>query len=297
MKILRKKSLLLYLINISIFIFLFTNKYSFGNDIYLEIKGNNYTDKNVILSLIKDTPSDLSKEYSNYLIKTLDSSNLFAEVKVEMKDDRYVITVFEFTNINKIYFENNKRLKDDELQMYADELNLNNLNPTSINNYISEIKKIYESFGYNNVQINYYDKINEETNISDLYIDIDEGEITKISKIVFNGNDSISDQELKSKIKSKTKTLTNIFANNNFKKFVIENDIRKLENYYKNKGFINVKVNYQVEYLKTNKVNLYFDITEGILYTFSSNTCCVSTIDYRTGNYDSLDSGWDTRCL
>ena len=62
------------------------------------------------------------------------------------------------------------------------------------------------------------------------------------------------------------KTLINLFANNNFKKFVVENDTRKIKKYYKNKGFVDAQVNYRIEFLISNKVNIYFNIVEGNLY-------------------------------
>ena len=49
-----------------------------------------------------------------------------------------------------------------------------------------------------------------------------------------------------------------------FKKYSIY-----LSNYYKNNGFLDVEVFSKIEYLKSNKVNLFFYITEGPLYTLS----------------------------
>ena len=76
----------------------------FSNETLIEIKGNIYTDKNAIFSLIKDTPNEISEEYSNYLLKTLDNSMLFESVKVTIKDNKYVINIIEFPNINEIKF-------------------------------------------------------------------------------------------------------------------------------------------------------------------------------------------------
>ncbi len=252
-----------------IFSFLFITIFStnvLSNEIF--IKGNNFTDKRVILSLIENKPIDASQEYSNYIIKVLDKSALFENVTVEIVDNDYIVTVTEYFNINNIYFNNNDRLKDDELLAFADELNLKNLNPSNIDNYINEIQKLYESFGYNNINITYTEKKFLESNTADLIFDINEGSITKIKNIFFTGNVSIDNDELKSIIKSKTKTLINLFANNNFKKFTVENDVNIIEKYYRNKGFIDVNASYSIEYLKSNSVNIYFNITENNLYLF-----------------------------
>ena len=73
--------------------------------------------------------------------------------------------------------------------------------------------------------MNIHEKNYEETNTVDLYFDINEGEITKINKIIINGNNFILDEDIKREIiKSKTKTIRNIFANNNYKPNVVERD-------------------------------------------------------------------------
>ena len=267
-----KKNLKIYLkIFFSLTLILaFFPKTLYSNDINIEIIGNDFTDKDVILSLIKNKPENISEEYSNYLIKTLDNSKLFEDVSVKIVENRYLISVTEFININKIYFKNNERLKDEELEKILEEFDLNNMNPILINKFIFELKKIYESFGYNNSKITYYENFYDETNTTDLYFEINEGDITKINKIIFDGNNNINSQTLKSVIKSKTKTLKNIFANNNFKQFAVENDVRRLSNHYINEGYRDIEVKYNIEFLNSNKVNLYFFITEGPLYKFSS---------------------------
>ena len=90
-------------ISFSILIFLFIAKYSYSNEIKLEIKGNNFTDKDVILSLIKNKPTDLSQDYSNYLIKTLNNSQLFENVSVKIENNNYIISINEYPNIRKVY--------------------------------------------------------------------------------------------------------------------------------------------------------------------------------------------------
>ena len=71
-------------------------------------------------------------------------------------------------------------------------------------------------------------------------------------------------------IKSKTKSIRNIFANNNYKPAVVERDKFLITKYFQNNGFINVNVETQIEFLKSNKVNIYFNIYEGEQYTISS---------------------------
>ncbi len=258
-----------YILFSFIFIYIYSSNLSANEDLF-EINGNNFTDSNVIFSLLGDIPDNLDTEYSNEIIKVLNASNLFSDVRVTFINNKFKITVIEFPNINKLYFDNNERLDDEDLEIIASEINLTNLNNQSIDIFINEVKKIYQSFGYNNVIIDFYDKFYEDTNTVDLYFNINEGKITKINKIIFNGNDSISSEDLKLIIKSKTKSIRNIFANNNYKPTTIERDKIIISDYYKNNGFLDVNIDLQIEYLKSNKVNIYFSITEGETYLLSS---------------------------
>ena len=251
-------------------IFFFHIKVAIANQIKFVILGNDFTDPDTILSLLKDIPDDLDEKYSNDIIKVLNDSNLFSDVIVKFENNQYIITVKEYPNINNLYFNNNERLKDEDLEKIANDLNLSNLNKSNINLYINEINKIYQSFGYNQVKVEYSEKINKVNNTADLYFKIFEGKITKINQIIINGNNSYSADDIKEIINSKTKTIRNIFANNNYKPSMVERDEYNIINFYRNQGFISVIVDTKIEYLESNKVNIYFTIKEGEIYSLSS---------------------------
>ena len=159
MKILKKNFKNLKLIIFSFFILLFFSDKSLSNDVLFEIEGNNFTDTDAILSLLNNVPENVDAEYSDEILKTLNDSNLFSEVIVKYVDNKYIIIVKEYLNINNLYFSNNERLKDEDLELIALQLNLNNYNSRSVNLFINEIKKLYQSYGYNNVKIEYSKRI------------------------------------------------------------------------------------------------------------------------------------------
>tara|TARA_A100001011_G_scaffold387719_2_gene466015 strand:+ start:133 stop:2406 length:2274 start_codon:yes stop_codon:yes gene_type:complete len=255
---------------IILFAFIILSKPLISNEIVFDIQGNDFTDTDAILSILNEIPDTLNKESTNDIIRVLNDSNLFSDVKVKLIENRYSIIVKEYPNIDQLSYKNNKRLKDEELKLIASEINFTKFNQSSINLYLSELKKTYESFGFNNVQINYFETIYPETNTIDLLFDINEDKITKINKIIINSNKLILDEEIREIIKSKTKTITNIFANNNYKPNIVERDKYLISNYLKENGYIDVKVETKIEYLSTNRVNIYFYIEEGEEYFFSS---------------------------
>ena len=241
----------------------------FSNEVIFDIQGNDFTDTDAILSILSEIPDTSNKESTNDIIRILNESDLFSDVQVKLFENKYLIIVKEYPNIDKLYFRNNERLKNEDLQLIASQINFTKSNTSSINLFIKELKNTYETFGYNNVQIDYSETKYPQTNTVDLNFEINEGKITKINKIIINSNNLILDEEIRSIIKSKTKTITNIFANNNYKPNVVERDKYLIINYFKESGYIDVQVETKIEYLETNRVNIYFYIEEGEEYSFS----------------------------
>ncbi len=184
-------------------IIFFYSKFSYSNENLFEIKGNKFTDTEAIVSLLDEIPKNIEQEYSNEIIKILNNSNLFSNVIVNFQDNKYIITVNEYPNIDNLYFDNNERLKDEDLLQLSSDIDFTTLNNKSINQFINEAKKIYETFGYNDVIIEYREKIYQETNTVDLYFDIKEGKITKINKIIIDGNSIVTSQDIREIIRIK----------------------------------------------------------------------------------------------
>ena len=140
MKIL--KSIFSLIIDIKIYFIFFLFTFSFKilaneNNFEFNIVGNYNTDKEVILTIIDEIPDDISEEFSNYLLNALNNTGLFQEIKISLKDNKYNINVIEYPVIQKIYFEGNERIKDEELIVvkgfYKNTLNqelIDKLNPT-----------------------------------------------------------------------------------------------------------------------------------------------------------------------
>ena len=116
-----------------------------------------------------------------------------------------------------------------------------------------------------------------DQNLATVYVDITENKITKIQAIKFIGNKDINSFDLADIIKSKVRKLTNIFANNNFKPAQVDTDRQRLLNFYRDKGYADIQINYNIEFFDNNSVIIYFNINEGIAYElgeiiYSNNT-------------------------
>ena len=111
---------------IFLFTIVFLSQEIFSREIIFDIKGNDYTDTDTIVSILNEIPDNPNIEYTNEIIRILNNSNLFSNVEVKLTENKYLIIVKEYPNIDKIYFRNNERIKNDELQLLVSELNLQN---------------------------------------------------------------------------------------------------------------------------------------------------------------------------
>ena len=138
-------------------IFLFFSK-STNSEIQKKITiiGNKYIDSEIIFSIIENKITDYSTDNLNEIIKTLYNTGNFKNIEIENKDNEIILKIKENPTIDKIKFIGNKRFKsEDFLELFDKEKYFQTFNLFNINNFISELRNLYASFGYNIVEIDY----------------------------------------------------------------------------------------------------------------------------------------------
>ena len=255
----------------SIFLFI-----SFSNFLFAEsqknivIEGNEFIDDEVIYSIIGKNIDEDSSNYINKIIKSLYETGNFKNIEVEENDVEIIIKITENSRIKKIELIDNKRFKRDVILEHFNEKDyFQYVNEIKINTFIEELKKLYLSYGYNQIDIQYKIIDNAEDNTVNLNFYFTEGSISKVNKIYFVGNTFFDKQDLMSEIKSNENNFLILFRNENYKQYQIKNDIIRLEDFYRNNGFRDVMISSKSEFIHTkNKFNVYFYIDEGKQYQF-----------------------------
>jgi len=257
------------------------------------IKGNEFIDDEVIYSIIGKDVNENSADYINKIIKSLYDTGNFKKIEVIEKSNEIIIKITENSRINEVNLEGNKRFKKDVIfEQFDQKEYFQYVNEIKINQFIEELKKLYLSYGYNQIDIQYkIIKSLEENNTVDLDFYFSEGSISKINKIYFIGNISFDKRGLLAEIQSNENNILILFRNENYKEYQISNDLLFLKDFYKNNGFRDIEINYKSEYLNLkNKFNVYFYIDEGKQYYFDKFNLNVDTINISTSNRDELES-------
>ena len=286
---------MIYLYNILYFIlfsFFSLNLYGLDTDKLL-INGNEYIDEEVIISIIKDiSSSDL--DHIDQIIKRLYASGSFQNVSVVTENSNLVINLKEQPKINKIEFVGNKRFKESEIySLFDNNFSFKYFNDNEIQKFIKELKKLYQSYGYNQIDIN-YDTIavdSSDNDFVDVRLKFTEGKISKISKVFFIGNDTFDKKTLLDKIISKPRNTIIFFTSRNYKSFEAKNDIIRLIRFYNENGFRNVNIDLKTEFNETNnKFNLYFYIVEGQRFKFNEIKLNYESISLSTNQITSSNT-------
>ena len=226
----------------------------------------------------------LNKDYSeteiNKILKSLYKTEFFEDVKVDIKNNTLNVVLKEYPFINQLIIvgEKSNNYKDQIKKI----INLKE-KKSFIKSYVlsdlEKIKSLYSSAGYNSANVEI--KTNKITASSfDVLIEIERGEKTKIRKINFIGNQSISDRKLRDVVASEEHKFWKILSRNtNFNKSLLDLDTRLLSNFYKSSGFYDVKINSkfaQVDNIEG--ANLTYSIEEGKRYTISKIATNVDSV-------------------
>ncbi len=250
----------------------------------IQISGNKrVSDETVkVYGEIKPEGSDFSNSDINNILKNLYSTNFFEDVNIEIRNKKLIINLIEYPVINEIVLigEQNTRVKN-QIKKIISSKEKNSFIKNNLNKDINLIKKLYSSLGYKFSQVETKVRNIDENNV-DLAINIDKGEITRISKIFFTGDKKIKDKRLRDIIASEEDKFWKVISRNTrFNENQIELDKRLLINYYKNLGYYDVKVtSSSAEIQDSENINLYYSIEAGKRYIFAKiETVLDSTFD------------------
>ena len=251
---------------------LFT-KNLYSNNLQLKIIGNKNLDEEFIKSIV-DLDQDLENdELVNFIIKELFSTGYFNSVDANIDNDLLTIILNENPVINKIQFTNNERFKDEDLKLIIDKslIDIDIYNKSTVEKIKNLLIQYYKNYGYNLIEITHSTKKLDNGQI-DLNYKIFEGEITKIKKINIIGNEYYSTRKIKSILRSsETKFYKLVSGTSKFNENLIFLDERKIEEYYLDRGFKNIKVKTSVnEFIPDkNQVVLNYYIDEGLKFKIS----------------------------
>ena len=211
---------------------------------------------------------DFSENDINNVLNNLYSTNFFEDVKINLNNNKLIISLKEYPVINQLILVGEKKKGNVEQIKKLIQLKEKIIYQIISSERYRYNKKLYSSLGYNFAEINAKIKEIDSDNL-DLVIEIKRGNQTKISSINFIGNKNIRSKRLRDVIASEEdKFWKFISKNTNLSENLINLDKRLLINYYKSVGFYDIEITSNIAQInKLGNADLVYTIEEGTRYT------------------------------
>jgi outer membrane protein insertion porin family len=237
------------------------------------VQGNRRVEADTVRSYFKVGPGEhLDAAKINAGLKALYASGLFEDVHISQSGGHLVVTVVEAAVINRLSFEGNHRMKDEQLQEEIQSKARDSLSRAKVQADTQRIIDVYHRSGRFDVTVT-PQMIERPNNRVDLIFVINEGEKTGVKNIVFVGNKSYSAWRLKEVIKtSESNWLSFLQTTDVYDPDRIEADRDLIRRFYLKHGFADVQVvAATAEYDPSKKgFTITFSIEEGPLYHFGN---------------------------
>lgn len=248
------------------------------------VEGNRRVEAETIRSYFRLRPGErLDAAKIDAALKSLYATGLFQDVRISQSGGRVIVTVVENQVINRVAFEGNKKVKDEQLTAEVQSKPRGTFSRPMVQADVQRIVEIYRRGGRYDVRVT--PKIIEQPNNRvDLIFEINEGDRTTVESIEFVGNKSYSGYRLRDVIKTAESNLLSFLQTNNvYDPDRIEADRDLLRRFYLKHGYADVRIlsaNAQYDPQKKGFV-ITFVIDEGPQYRFG-------TVDVRS-NVRNID--------
>jgi outer membrane protein insertion porin family len=209
----------------------------------IEVQGNRRVEIETIRSYFKAGPDGrLDQAAIDDGLKALIETGLFEDVKINRAGGHLVVVVVENPVINRVAFEGNKKIKDEQLQAEVQSKARGTLSRPMVQSDAQRIAEVYRHAGRYDVRVD-PEIIQQPNNRVDLVFTITEGAKTGIQEINFVGNQAYSSYRLKDVIKTHESNWLSFLGNNDvYDPDRIESDRDLIRRYYLKHGFADVQV-------------------------------------------------------
>ncbi|AMN42345.1 outer membrane protein assembly factor BamA [Rhodoplanes sp. Z2-YC6860] len=240
-----------------------TSTHAFAQASQIVVEGNRRVEAETVRSYFRTNPGERLDSFKiDQALKALYATGLFQDVRINQSGGRLVVTVIENPVINRVAFEGNKKIKDDQLANEVQSRARGTLSRPTVQADVQRVVEIYRRNGRFDIRVE-PKIIDLPNNRVDLVFEIHEGEKTGVKKIIFVGNKSYGDQRLKDEIKTQETFWLFSFLQQAdiYDPDRIEADRDLLRRFYLKHGFADVRV--------VSAVSVYDPTQKGFIVTYT----------------------------
>lgn len=177
----------------------------------------------------------------NDAFQNLQNSGLFESVALEPRGGTLVIKVVEYPTINRVRFEGNRRIKDEDLEGLVESAERRVFNPSQAERDAANLTEAYSNDGRIAARVTPR-IIKRSQNRVDLVFEIFEGDNVEIERLSFVGNRKYSDRRLRRVLETKQASLFRRFIKRDtFVEDRVAQDQVMLRDFYLSRGYVDMR--------------------------------------------------------
>lgn len=202
------------------------------------------------------------------------ASGLFQSVEIVPAGNKLVIRVVEFPTINRVAFEGNRRIKDEDLSALVTSQSRRVFSATTAERDAALIVQAYSEQGRASARVTPR-IIRRSDNRVDLVFEILEGGVIEVERISVVGNDVFSDRRLRRVLETKQAGLFRaLIRKDSFIEDRIDFDRQVLTDFYQSRGYVDFRVTSVNAELAEERDGYFisFNVQEGQQFTFGRIT-------------------------
>ena len=235
------------------------------------VEGNERIETSTVESYLSIRPGDRYDTFEmDSSLRNLFATGLFDDVTLTREDDTLVIRVVENPIINRIAFEGNRRLEEEQLETEVQLRPRVVFTEARVQTAVTRILELYRRNGHYAARVD-PKIVRLDENRVDLIFEIEEGPPTKVSGITFIGNKAFSDSTLRGVIETKEEAWYRFFSSvDTYDPDRLAFDQELLRRFYLDRGYAEFGVVSAIAELTPDGESFFITITvdEGEQYEF-----------------------------
>ncbi len=231
----------------------------------IKVQGNRRSEADAILSVVATRPgSALNKRRIREDIQAIFQLGFYSDIKVDLSEQEgeWILSyiVLEKPSINKVIFEGNDELDDEELGDVVDIKEFGILDRAKVKRNAEKIKDLYVEKGYFLAEVE-WSLTPRENNSVDLSFQIVEKQEVKVAKITIVGNEALSDPEIKGALETREGGgMAMLTGAGSYSSEAFERDLLRINQFYNDKGYIKARVGQPKVQLSPDRNKLFITI-------------------------------------
>lgn len=175
-------------------------------------------------------------------LRALFATGLFADVQLQMRGNRLIVTVVENPIINRVAFEGNRQLNDNTLRQAIESEPRGVFTRATVTNDVARILQLYRRSGRFGARVE-PQIIELPDGRVDMVFEIDEADRTSVERINFIGNEAFSNRNLRNVITTTERNLLSFLKTSDiYDPERLEADQELLRRHYLKNGYADFEV-------------------------------------------------------